>query len=98
MRAGVVRRHAHDLDGFAFPERRDDLRSQTLRLERETDFVFQVVIPAQRLLIRSGIDDSFVVDSVFPDRVFLGLFIALLPGCGAPRCVRSAAGGRSRIC
>ena len=68
MLAGVVRRHAYDLDGFTFPERRDDLRSQALRLERETDFVFQVVIPAQGLLIRTGIDDGFVVDAVFLDR------------------------------
>src|SRR5437764_1231060 len=72
MRAGVVPRHAHDLNGFTFPERRDDLRSQALRLEWKTDFAFQVVIPAQGLLFRSGIDDSFVVNSVFADRVFSG--------------------------
>src|SRR5438477_10034865 len=72
MRTDVVRRHAHDFNGFTSPERRDDLRSQALRLEWKTDFAFQVVIPAQGLLFRSGIDDSFVVDSVFPDRVFSG--------------------------
>jgi len=44
MRADVVRRQAHDLYGFDFPERRDDVRGQALRLERETDFVFQIVI------------------------------------------------------
>jgi len=70
MRADVVRRHAHDLDDFTFPEGRDDLHSQALRPEGKTDFVFQVVIPAQGLLFRSSIDDSFVVDSVFADRVF----------------------------
>ena len=79
MRAEVVRRHAHDLNGFTFPEWRDHLRSQALRLERETDFVFQVVIPAQGLLFRSGIDDSFVVDSVFPDRGLFGISSSLWP-------------------
>lgn len=72
MRADVVRRHAHDLNGFTFPERRDDLRSQALRLEREADLAFQVVLPAQGLLFRSGIVDRFVVDAVFPNRVFSG--------------------------
>jgi len=79
MRADVVRRHAHDLDDFTFPEGRDDLHSQALRPEGKTDFVFQVVIPAQGLLFRSSIDDSFVVDSVFADRVFAGFFSLLRP-------------------
>ena len=79
VRADVVRRHAQDLNGFTFPERRDDLRSQALRLEWETDFVLQVVIPAQGLLFRSSIDDSFVVDSVFPDRVFSGFLYRFAP-------------------
>src|SRR5664279_6388645 len=73
MLADVVRRHAQDFNVFTFPERRDDLRSQALRLERESDFVFQVVIPAQGLLFRSGIHDSFIVDSVLPDRVLSGV-------------------------
>ena len=77
--AGVFRRHAHHLDGFAFFERRDVLRGDTPCLEGEADFVFQVVIPAQRLLIRTGIDDSFVVDAVFPHRVSLGSFHDFAP-------------------
>jgi len=71
MLANVVRGHADDLNGFTFFQWRDHLRSQTLRLEQETDFIFQVVIPAQGLLLWSGIDDGFVVDAVFPDRVWL---------------------------
>ena len=71
--------HAHDLDGFTFPERRDDLRSQALRLERETDLAFQIVIPAHCLLIRTGIDDSLVVNAVLPHRVSLGSFHDFAP-------------------
>ena len=75
MLAGVVRRHAYNLDGFTFPERRDDLGSPARCLERETDFVFQVVMPPHHLLFRSvGVHDGFVVNTVFPDRVFLGSF------------------------
>src|SRR6185369_11644816 len=70
---------AHDLHGFAFPERRDDLRSQALRLERETDLAFQIVIPAHYLLIRTGIDDSLVVNAVLPLRVSLGPFHDFAP-------------------
>src|SRR3974377_701887 len=40
--ADFVRRHAHDLHSFPFPERRDDLRSKALRLQRETDLAFQI--------------------------------------------------------
>jgi hypothetical protein len=40
---------------------------------------FQAVIPAQDLPFRSGIDDSFVVDSVFPNRVLLGFLHRLGP-------------------
>jgi hypothetical protein len=71
--ADVVRRHADDLNGFTLFERRDDLRSPALRLERETYFVFELVIPAQGLLFWSGIDDGFVVDSVLPDGISLGV-------------------------
>ena len=49
MRAGVVRRHAHDLDGFAFPSGETTFAARHFA-ERETDSVFQVVIPAQGLL------------------------------------------------
>ena len=38
------------------------------------DLGFQVVIPAQGLLFRSGVDDTFVVDAVFPDGIFSGFF------------------------
>ena len=63
------------------------------------DFVFQIVIPAQGLLFRSGIDDSFVVDSVFTNRVFFGVSSSLwVPECGARRCGSSAVGERSRTC
>src|SRR5581483_12012275 len=72
MLAGFVRRHAYNLDGFTFPEGRDDLCNPARCLERETDFAFQVVIPTRGLLIWTGIDDGFVVDTVFPDRVFSG--------------------------
>src|SRR5262249_50706067 len=44
----------------------------TPRPERETDSAFQIVIPAHCLFIRTGIDDSFVVDAIFPDRISLG--------------------------
>jgi hypothetical protein len=70
--AGVVRHHADDLDGFPFLEWRDNGRCEALRLERETDFVFQIVITSSGLFIRPGIDDRFAVDAVFPDRVFSG--------------------------
>src|ERR1035438_1968757 len=49
-----------------FPERRDGVRGDTLHPERETDLAFQVVMPAHSLVIRTGIDDRFVVDEVLP--------------------------------
>src|SRR5262249_49992007 len=72
MLAGIFSGHAQDLGGFSFPERRDGVCGDTPRPERETDFAFQIVIPAHCLFIRTGIDDSFVVDAVFPHRISLG--------------------------
>jgi hypothetical protein len=37
----------------------------------KTDFVFQIAIPAQGLLVWSGIDNGFVVDSVLPNEISL---------------------------
>src|SRR5436305_15287600 len=55
-----------------FPERRDGVRGYTPRPEWERDFAFQIVIPANCLLFRTGIDDCFVVDAVFSHRISLG--------------------------
>src|ERR1700723_4704388 len=67
--AVIFRPHANHFDGLTFPERRDDICSDTLRPERETDFALEIVIPAHRLLFRCGIDDGFVLDAVFAKRV-----------------------------
>src|SRR3954451_13174870 len=98
MLTGIFGGHAQDLGGFTFPERRDGVRGYTPRPERETDFAFQIVIPAHRLLLRTSIDDHFVVDAVFPHWVSLGSSHDFLPGCGARRCARSANVGQSRTC
>ena len=66
-----LRRHAKDLDSFTLPEWRDTVRGDALRPERKTDLAFQIVVPAHCLLFRAGIDDGFVVDAVFADRVSL---------------------------
>src|SRR5664279_2265125 len=79
MFARIFHGHAQDLDGLARPERRDGVRGDTPRPERETDLAFQVVIPAHCLFIRTGIDDRFVVDAVFPLRVPLGSFHDVAP-------------------
>ena len=50
-----------------------DARFATMHfaLEREADFVFQVVIPTHRFLFRSvSVHDGFVVDTIFSDLVF----------------------------
>src|SRR3954467_1719555 len=72
MFAGIFSGHAQDLGSFAFPERRGDVRGYTPRPERETDFAFQIVIPAHCVLFWTSIDDRFVVDAVFPQRISLG--------------------------
>jgi hypothetical protein len=43
----------------------------TLRLKREADFALQIVIPAQRLLLRAGIEDGLGFDAIFADRISL---------------------------
>src|SRR3954454_11226915 len=72
MLAGIFSGHAQDLGSFAFPERRGGVRGYTPRPEWETDFAFQIVIPAHRLLFWTSIDDRFVVNAVFPQRISLG--------------------------
>lgn len=74
MLAGLFSSHARDLGGFAFPKRSRRVRGYTPRPEREIDFAFQIVIPAHCLLFRTGIDDRFVLDAVFPPRISLGSF------------------------
>lgn len=70
-RAQVVRRHTDDFNGFILFERRDDLRTEALRLEWETDFGFHIVALAQSLLVWSSIDSGYVVDSLLPDGISL---------------------------
>src|SRR5581483_9253787 len=41
-------------------------------MEGKTDLALQIVIPAHCLLFRTGINDCFVVDAVFPSRVSFG--------------------------
>ena len=48
--AGVFRCQAPDFDPFTLEEGRNRLGPATFGLEREADFVLQVVIPAQGLL------------------------------------------------
>jgi hypothetical protein len=79
MLAGIFSGHAQDLSGFTFPERRDGLRCDAPRRERKTDFAFQIVIPAHGLLFRTGIDDRFVMDAVFPHKISLGSFHDFAP-------------------
>jgi hypothetical protein len=56
---------------ISFFEGRNEVRDDALCLEREADFVFQVVIPTHRFLFRSvSVHDGFVMDAVFADRVF----------------------------
>ena len=59
--ANTVWRHADHLNGFTLFEGRDHLRSPAFRLERETDFIFQVVIPTQGLFVGPGIDDPTAI-------------------------------------
>ena len=50
--AAVFRRHTSYFDSVSFAERRDDFGSDALGLKGESDFVIEIVIPAQRLLFR----------------------------------------------
>src|SRR5271170_5002147 len=96
--AGVFRRHTSYFDSVSLAERRDDLGSDALGMEGESDFVIEIVITAHRPLFRPvGVHDGMVVDAVF--RIgSCGFLTALLPGFGAPKCARSATGGRSQPC
>jgi hypothetical protein len=61
-----------NFDGFPYAERRSRRDPNALGLEREADLVLQIVIPAQGLLLWSvRIHDGFVLDAVFPNRIFL---------------------------
>ena len=62
--------HAQDFDGLALPERRTRVCGDAFRRERETELAFEVLIPAHCLLFRSCIDDGFVLDAVFANRIF----------------------------
>jgi hypothetical protein len=76
--AGVFRRHTSYFDSVSLAERRDDFGSDALGMERESDFVIEIVIPAHRLLFRPvGVHDGLAVDAVFPERVFLRFFSRL---------------------
>src|ERR1035437_9711026 len=56
--AAVFRRHTSYFDSVSFAERRDDFGSDALGLEGKSDFVIEIVIPAQRLLIRPVVRDT----------------------------------------
>ena len=75
--------HAEDLDGFTFAERRNDFGSDASGLKGKLQLVFQVVIPPHRAFFGSvRVDDGFVVDPIFPNRIFLALLhclAAILP-------------------
>ncbi len=72
--ARIFGRQAEGFDGFSLAERRHHLGCNAASRERETDFVVQVVIPAESLLFRPiGVDDDFIVDSFLAEAVSLGL-------------------------
>src|SRR3954465_6390422 len=99
MFAGIFSGHAQDLGSFTFPERRGGVRGYTPRPERETDFVFQIVIPAHCLLFWTSIDDRFVVNAVFPQTISLGFSHDFAPRMPRTRrCARSADIGQSPTC
>ena len=95
MLAGDVRRHADHLNGFTLFERRDDLRGPACRLERETDFVFQIVIPTQGLSSGPASTIASLWMRSSQTGSFRDRFMALAPERGARRCVRYRAGERS---
>ena len=60
-----------DFDRFTLAERGNRLGFDTRGLKRESDFVFQVVLPAQGLLLRAiRIHDGFVLDAILANRIF----------------------------
>ena len=54
-------------------------RYKKITFWKEAIDAFQIVIPAHCLLIRTGIDDSLVVNAVLPHRVSLGSFHDFAP-------------------
>src|SRR5581483_1118656 len=59
---------------FTLEEGRNRLGSATFGLEREADFVLQVVIPAQGLLLRPiRVHNGFVLDTVLSNWISFGL-------------------------
>ena len=90
--AGIFGSQAPDFDSFLLDERRNHLGNDTLRLERESDFVLQVLIPAQGLLLRSlSVNHNLVVDSLLPDGVSLGFGHGSSKAASADLFCRSAA-------
>jgi hypothetical protein len=70
---GIFRCQAPDFDAFTFEERRDRLGPHTSGFEREADFVLQIVVPAQGLLLRSiSVHNRFVVDPILSHLVSSG--------------------------
>src|SRR5437870_29693 len=88
--AGFFGSHTSDFDLFSFEEGRNRLDGDTLGLERESDFVLQVVIPAHGLLLRSiGIHDGFVLDSGLSHGVPFGFGHGSHPQCYGWRSCRT---------
>jgi hypothetical protein len=76
--ANFFGRHVKDLDGFTFAERRNDIGSDASGLKWKLQLVFEVVIPSQRAFVGSvRVDDGLVVDSIFPNRIFLSVLYCL---------------------
>ena len=72
--SGVSGGHTSDFDGFSLPERRNHHGRDTLGLERESDFVVQVAMPAHGLLFRSiSVHDNFILDSVLAEGISFAL-------------------------
>jgi len=71
--AGVFRCQAPDFDPFTLKDGGNRLGPATFGLEREADFVLQVGIPAQGLLLRPiSVHNRIVADSVLSHRVPFG--------------------------
>ena len=81
--ACFLRCHAKDLDGFTFTERRNDLGKGAFGLKWKPQLIFQVVIPSHGAFFGSvRVDNRFIVDPTFPNRILPGLFhfvAAMLP-------------------